>query len=466
MLLQFITASDIGPKERKLIRAHVMKGKNLGRSRRQGRVFRETKPVADHPGVIAGKAESLPVAGNMNSGRTLGLIRLFWHDLSLTSFPRPIHSDSRKLVYQWLWVTAKVLYPPEFCSEVDLSHYPWYQYVLEDEAYFHCLLAVSASFEDRLHGKIAFSPRSLHHISRAYRLLNDRLSGPDALSDQALAVVTLLTIYSYMHRHQSHGLTHFAGLCTMIRYRGGLAALAKQNIALAQKPWRLSLEFALETGSMVAFSLTDMPDNGNLGIDTHSKPVPSSLPPSNKSRLGISLQLSGMLEDIQQLATILNSTSARTRLNPMHYSEAVFSRLHRLLHFAPLGTRRLLSAFDDLVHLSLVAVMTTLMPEYGRHPTSNDLLSNMYRCAISRYTACVVTDPKTLLWALFIASITVFHNDTQDWLCSIVSGLCSNMNLLTWDEVEAILSQLPWLRDLYSAPAAKLWAKARNGKDR
>lgn len=100
MLLQFITASDIGPKERKLIRAHVMKGKNLGRPRRQRRGFRDTKPVADHPGVIAAKAESLPVARDMNCGRTLGLIRLFWHDLSLTSFPYPIHSDSRKFVYQ------------------------------------------------------------------------------------------------------------------------------------------------------------------------------------------------------------------------------------------------------------------------------------------------------------------------------------------------------------------------------
>lgn len=217
---------------------------------------------------------------------------------------------------------------------------------------------------------------------------------------------------------------------------------------------------------MVAFSLTGMPTNANLGFDTQSKSVPSSLPPNNASRLVISLQLSGILEDIKQMTTILNSISARTKLNPMHYSEAVFSHLHRLLHFAPLGTRRHLSALDDLVHLGLVAVMTTLMPEYGRHPTSNDLLSNMYRCALSRYTACVVTDPRTLLWALFIASITVFRNDAQDWLCSMVSGLCANLNLLTWGEVEVILSQLPWIRDTYSAPAAKLWAKARNVKDK
>lgn len=69
-------------------------------------------------------------------------------------------------------------------------------------------------------------------------MINDRLSGSEALSDQSLAVVTIFAIYHYMHHHRSQGLIHFAGLCRMIEFRGGLAALAKQNRALAQKPWR------------------------------------------------------------------------------------------------------------------------------------------------------------------------------------------------------------------------------------
>lgn len=153
-----------------------------------------------------------------------------------------------------LWVTAKVLYPPEFCSELDLSQYPWFQYVLEDQACklcslpepsivmtsqdFHCLLAVSASFGDHFGGRLKFSPDALDHISQAYRLVNEKLSGPEAYSDRAIAVVTVLAIYHHMHHQQSNGLIHFHGLRRMIQHRGGLAKLAEGSRALAQKPWR------------------------------------------------------------------------------------------------------------------------------------------------------------------------------------------------------------------------------------
>lgn len=107
-------------------------------------------------------------------------------------------------------------------------------------------MAVSASFANCFGGAY---PKSLKHISQAYKLTNERLSGPEALSDQTIAVVTMFAVYQRIHHLQAHGLIHFEGLRRMIRLRGGLVELAKENRGLAQKPWRYVLLSILDVSS-------------------------------------------------------------------------------------------------------------------------------------------------------------------------------------------------------------------------
>jgi hypothetical protein len=89
-------------------------------------------------------------------------------------------------------------------------------------------------------------------------MTNARLSGPDACSDKAIAVVTMLAIYQRMHHQQAVGLVHFKGLRRMIALRGGLAQLSRNNRAVAQKPWRLGIEFALQDGGDVGFEVDEL----------------------------------------------------------------------------------------------------------------------------------------------------------------------------------------------------------------
>jgi hypothetical protein len=153
--IQFITETTIGPKERRLIRSHVMKGKNAGRPRPSRKSLRHvcTKhQYIRHPTLLTQdqfEANALEVFYNE---RYLGMKQLMWNDLTLTSFPHQLSPESRHLVYQCKqaiyplsvglsadyyassWTVAKLLYPPEFCLELDLSQYAWFQYVLQDKA--------------------------------------------------------------------------------------------------------------------------------------------------------------------------------------------------------------------------------------------------------------------------------------------------------------------------------------------
>lgn len=132
----------------------------------------------------------------------------------------------------------------------------WVNYVLADEACewlkrpfqvatliayppdFHCTLAISASYVDFFERKPAVSSKTLYHISQAYALVNLKLSGPESVSDSAIAAVITLAIYQQIHHLHSAGLVHLNGLYRMIQLRGGIARLMKDNRALALKSLR------------------------------------------------------------------------------------------------------------------------------------------------------------------------------------------------------------------------------------
>lgn len=81
----------------------------------------------------------------------------------------------------------------------------------------------------------------MHHIAKAYELVNSKLSGPDSVSDSAIAAVVALVMYQQVHNQHYTGLVHLHGLYQMIRLRGGIYSLLEENRVLALKALRCVL---------------------------------------------------------------------------------------------------------------------------------------------------------------------------------------------------------------------------------
>jgi hypothetical protein len=103
---------------------------------------------------------------------------------------------------------------------------------------FHSVLAITASFSDVFGGKRGVSREALRHVTRAYRIVNQKLQSHESLSDTTIATVITLALYQRVHHQQQTGLIHLYGLLRMIEMRGGIEVLQKQNRALAQKALR------------------------------------------------------------------------------------------------------------------------------------------------------------------------------------------------------------------------------------
>ena len=103
---------------------------------------------------------------------------------------------------------------------------------------FHCTMAISKSYVDRVDRSSALSSRTLYHITKAYGLVNSKLSSNDFISDKAIAAVVSLAIYQQIHHQYAVGLVHLHGLYRMIELRGGITQLVHENPALSMKPIR------------------------------------------------------------------------------------------------------------------------------------------------------------------------------------------------------------------------------------
>jgi hypothetical protein len=320
----------------------------------------------------------------------------------------------------------------------------------------HTFLAVAASFPKAFGNTPRVSRLSVEHISTAYALINRRLSGGEACGDGAIAVVTILTIYHLIHHQFDVGIVHYQGLRRMVELRGGLVQLMKENRCLAQKPWRLALEFSLQDGSRPIYGLQDVLAGLNLMPSDDLRALQSSSN-STVSYPGLSPPLLDLWMDIVQLTRALNDTCTTNKLEPMDYSDTVCIRLHRLLHFAPLGQQRPIDPLDDMVHLCLVAIMTTLMPEYGHNQAKHNLLSELLRRALQRYAGVPGRNEELLLWAIFVAHATVLDDSDTDWMTLLVHKACELLVLREWTELRLVFCQHAWICVFYDKSGKNLW---------
>ncbi|KAI3392381.1 hypothetical protein diail_5769 [Diaporthe ilicicola] len=440
-----------------------MKGKNAGRPRRSTK--RQT--TLSHP-IKRVLAWSAPAVVTESAAKPR---QLLWNDLSLTSFPQQLDSESTKLMHRWFFDISDELFPPQFCSKFDIIKSVWVNCILQDEAYFHSTLAISASYVDFYQRKPSVSPKTLYHISKAYELVNTRLSGPQCVSDSAVAAVISLVMYQQIHGQHSAGLMHLRGLYQMIRLRGGIRRLLKENRALALKALRVDVELALQSGSPTLFGSEALPNAISTASDICRVIQVQSLDVTPTT-------FPHVMPEALAFSNVLNSMGRRgkARLDALRFMEMLIWLLYRLVEAVPLGQPRSPcdltepgEQYGEVFHLAMLAFMTTLLPEYGSLPDSDSsshplLLCCRLKSAIQNLhiTSRALEEngdlSLLLLWTLFISGVSVMKMGAElQRLWPLIRETSTRLQLRDWPAVRDQLYRFPWLPALHDRPGYALW---------
>lgn len=270
----FVTATPRGQpatEDRKLIRSHVMKGKNTRKRRPLGRLtvgasaatllalglLNPEEPIREEPSPEESQesqnGHEMPSADGLTWYGEPSLIPRAASAFAFITFPEEIDVKARGMLCtcKSLRPGSDAYTPADMFFDVDFTHlkgtmYPiaryafsdaadayWFHWTQVDLAYLHSVLFTTSFFYDTLTGQKSESTK--YHSYRAIRELNKQLADSEtALSDTTTTVVMAMALIAACFGDLESAHIHVAGLKRIIDLRGAITAYRSRPLLQAK----------------------------------------------------------------------------------------------------------------------------------------------------------------------------------------------------------------------------------------
>ncbi|KUI58295.1 hypothetical protein VP1G_05607 [Cytospora mali] len=267
--------------DRKLIRSHVMKGKNLGKTRSPQSKrntdradFKRPCPVSassvgktslqdEHDSSVTQDSQSVSTSTTPISRSPpaspfqVTSPRKFGHICSTLEFADSVHAATVEVVLQFSSIAKQLLFPMERCIFFDRRAENWIAPLAVDPAYLHAKIFTSLYFFDGIKPNRSHhaSQRTMHHHHRALSLLRERiLNGTDQarLSNNTISVILGLAGQAFWMGDLRSAMNHMEGLRRIVDLKGGLSSI-RNNEKLLTELLRCDLGIALYRGVKPVF---------------------------------------------------------------------------------------------------------------------------------------------------------------------------------------------------------------------
>ncbi|OTB00690.1 hypothetical protein M426DRAFT_267228 [Hypoxylon sp. CI-4A] len=455
MPFEFVDNASIDRDARKRIRSHAARGKNVGKTHpsRKRRTALKTQ--------TAEKTGS-PTARHFYT--TVPLIeRQIGDSLSVIPLPVELIPESRTLVQKAFFFLINVPYNPGLSSVVEFVGHKsiWVSFLFQDEAYFHCSIAMCLTAANSLVVTQDDYREAIRHLSASLRLVNERLSGEQALSDTTIASVVAMYQYERLRGQHNQALVHFQGLQRMIELRGGVSRLAQEKPALVQKVFRADIQIALYLGMSTRFSVEEVP--GAAAIDWLRQKFGDSRVHHLCQSYPFSMLHTGLqdvLVDIAGFASFLNKDAGDdVKINGHTYHEALLLLGYRLFRQSPLKESRYSSTFEGILHLGLAIFISTFLLSHNHEYPDLPVLRELTLVLAQEDFGEDNAKEEVLLWVLFLGGISLFKGNLDGWLIQRTVQSTKRLGLQSWDDVCQVFSKstLPWVRTLHDSSGRYLW---------
>ncbi|KAI1842911.1 hypothetical protein JX266_010929 [Neoarthrinium moseri] len=469
----FVSVNDSGrpkPADRKLIRKHVMQGKN----RRIG-----VRPVPSDislSSLAAGGAERatffLGLPSNQHVSVRPNIPKKFYAqeddeqeepetrhpaeahhtipppcppDLSLVRLAGEVDRYSQKLIFKYMNAARDSMYPVELCVDFDLSRSLWFQWVFSDLAYLYCVLFGASAMEDYMMNESS-SSLTLSHLRSTIKNLNANLSDT-VLSqcDSTVAVIITLAMVAGMFDDQASALAHVAGLKRIVQLRGGLDGF-RHNAKLHIKIGRVDLAYSLTTGENPLFF--NSPISLNPIFDTTG--VSNGAPEYSPTAVGIRDQrLANVFQDLQYYSRVMNEASmTKHKRREAEFQSVICSIQYRLIQLQ--GAME--NILDECLRLAMLAFLSTTFQVSGKSFQYPYLAKRFCECCLA-IEAARQPARDLMLWLLTVGAIALYGTNElwlqQRWIDDVPE--------IDWGEARRRLKNVIWLDAFHDKPGQRVF---------
>ncbi|RFU75816.1 hypothetical protein TARUN_6431 [Trichoderma arundinaceum] len=242
---------------RSAIRRHAAKGLNLGRKitrpsrvkALERRALTAVRSTYASPDTHQRNDEENHAAHRRFMDVLLKVQPVIGDSVSILSLPIEVAQEDRALMYETVAFLGSPRFVPSLAKALTQDNARdsmFVRLIFTDQAYYHCAMAVHLECtQDLPQARIS----AIRHISRVFRLVNERISNAQQVTNDTMAVVMSLLAYECTTGNYSRGMIHLSGLLRMIETRGGLDCVGSEEPELMQKIYRADLDYALRLGT-------------------------------------------------------------------------------------------------------------------------------------------------------------------------------------------------------------------------
>ncbi|KAI1093645.1 hypothetical protein F5B19DRAFT_114841 [Rostrohypoxylon terebratum] len=488
------------PEIRKLIRSHVMKGKN------RGRILRPNYKQAVELEVIVDPNEKVQNLDDEGSWclvvpEYLPLIpEKVGNEFSLTQFADTIDDRSISAIIEFSTMAKKILFPLESCINFGPKTRAWMEALTVDAAYLHAMAFSAQGYFDLRCGRAPSSSAALMdpHVVKTLRLLRERLEKAnhgdmmDFLSKTA-SIVLCLAFHAHLTGDLHAARHHIIGLRRIVDLVGGFEALRRDNAKVIVEVLRCDISMAMHSGAEPLFFSDPAREPYWPYPDFSEHATDPTWPILNIAEDEPFLAL---LDDdvatawrVTKQFTLLVNHAAKTqsKLPKEYLLDTMASVTYRLLHKSTFFPR---SSLDEAMRLGILAFGSGIFLQWAgvRLPytyfpaayrdclvnlnlTSLDLPFRTPTIATERGSDVSSPPPpwssQLLLWLLTIGHISVFDSsDADSWLRPWLRVNLDLCGVRSWSAMRDVLGSFMWVSIVQDVPGESLFNSTLNRRTR
>ncbi|KAE8149574.1 hypothetical protein BDV25DRAFT_156084 [Aspergillus avenaceus] len=430
------------PDTRKLIRSHVMLGKNRGKSRRaKCDDVKVVPPKGRH--AVQEKQSSSPT-------EPFGCIPMkVGSEASLVPFADNVDPSLAVDILKFTAISKSVMFRLEMCTMFHKKKGLWYDLLMLDAAYLHTMAFVAEDFFGRiltLHPSRANPPTSVHFL-KTLRLLRERLSyGAEEVktSDATIMIILFLSTHAHITGDLESAMHHLKGLHRIVTLRGGIIDFT-DDLKLKSEIFRCDLSIALHNSTTPLFF------HDPLGLTV---PCPPSAESDNERFLcKIDNNLARVWSVMKRFSQLINFAAETNQKLPMEtLVDTMASVMYRLLNM-----RFEKDTIAEAVRLGLLGFSSSVFLQWQNIKQAYLRLADTYKECLVNLKSLNGVSSHIMLWLLMVGATSIFTDSDKEWLESWLRVNLQLCRVASWPSFRKIMASYMWIGMVHDQPGEEIF---------
>ncbi|KAI1407370.1 hypothetical protein F5Y13DRAFT_195433 [Hypoxylon sp. FL1857] len=427
------------PNLRKLIRRHVMMGKNRGKTRQTKRKKKEASELRDVSNPVKLQAHSSDSAPLITT-RHFTIPPKVGSELSTIQLADSVEPSTVATVLQFSSIAKQALYPLESCISFDKGDKrQWIEPLAFDSAYLHTMIFTTHDYFNLLLHRTPCGETSPHFF-KTLQILRERLlrEGDDSskVSTLTASVVLALAGHALLVNEYAAAKHHLEGLQKIINLRGGMATF-KDRAKLIIEIIRCDLGMVFHCGSRPLFfdnlswePFALFPESHKLYSQCSGEDFPK----------GVNDELASTWEIMKNFCFLINfAAKSKTRIPKETLLSTMTSVMYPLLFMEfDVGST------NEVMRLGLLAFSSSVFLQWKQMRLPYAHFSALYKDCLMRVELSHIP-AQFQLWLLMAGAISVFGKADDEWLKPWLRVAMNICQIRSWVDAQSILSSFMWI---------------------